>query len=160
MREKDASQDIDQVTMYRPITKWAYSIPAVIKVQEAVRRAFRVALSEPLGPVHLDVSKDILLEHTEPEPIAPSAYRPTSLPVCSAAELDRAAALIAQAKRPILLAGGGVLRENALRSLQQLADATGIPVATLHIIRLDGTEVPWPAGEAADGDLPIWRPHP
>src|SRR5437762_8610744 len=112
MREKDASQDIDQVTMYRPITKWAYSIPAVIKVQEAVRRAFRVALSEPLGPVHLDVSKDILLEHTESEPIASSAYRPTSLPACSAAALDRAAALIAQAKRPILLAGGGVLREN------------------------------------------------
>src|SRR2546429_3005877 len=55
VREKDASQDIDQVTLCRPITKWAYSIPAVTKIQEAVRRAFRVALSEPLGPVHLDV---------------------------------------------------------------------------------------------------------
>src|SRR5256886_9282223 len=103
VREKDASQDIDQVTMNRPITKWAYSIPAVTKIQEAVRRAFRVALSEPLGPVHLDVSKDILLEHVEPEPIAPSAYRPSSLPSCSSQELDRAAELIAQAKRPILL---------------------------------------------------------
>src|SRR5437588_3651631 len=132
VREKDASQDIDQVTMYRSITKWAYSIPSVIKIQEAVRRAFRVALSEPLGPVHLDVSKDILLEHVEPEPIAPSAYRPTSLPSCSAAELDRAAELISQAKRPILLAGGGVLRENALGALQSLAEATGIPVATLQ----------------------------
>src|SRR5712692_5351976 len=128
VREKDASQDIDQVTMHRSITKWAYSIPSVAKVQEAVHRAFRVALAEPLGPVHLDVSKDILLEHAEPEPIAPSAYRPTSLPACSAAELDRAAELIAQAKRPILLAGGGVLRESALPSLQKLADATGIPV--------------------------------
>ena len=71
VREKDASQDIDQVTMYRSITKWAYSIPSVIKVQEAVRRAFRVALAEPLGPVHLDVSRDILLEQTEAEPIEP-----------------------------------------------------------------------------------------
>ncbi|HYR35158.1 MAG TPA: thiamine pyrophosphate-binding protein [Burkholderiales bacterium] len=132
VREKDASQDIDQVTMNRPITKWAYSIPSVIKVQEAVRRAFRVALSEPLGPVHLDVSRDILLEQVEPEPIDPAAYRPTSLPSCSAAELDRAAGLIAQAKRPILLAGGGVLRENALGALQSLAEATGIPVATLQ----------------------------
>src|SRR5438132_1026716 len=132
VREKDASQDIDQVTMNRPITKWAYSIPAVTKIQEAVRRAFRVALSEPLGPVHLDVSKDILLEHVEPEPIAAAAYRPSSLPSCSSNELDRAAALIAQAKRPILLAGGGVLRENALGALQSLAEATGIPVATLQ----------------------------
>src|SRR6266850_2424321 len=87
VREKDASQDIDQVTMNRPITKWAYSIPSVIKVQEAVRRAFRVALSEPLGPVHLDVSRDILLEQVEAEPIDPAAYRPTSLPSCSAADL-------------------------------------------------------------------------
>src|SRR2546425_8113817 len=69
VREKDASQDIDQVTMYRPITKWAYSIPAVIKVQEAVRRAVCVALSQPLRPVHLDASEDILPEHVQPEPI-------------------------------------------------------------------------------------------
>src|SRR5204863_2941192 len=53
-------------------------------------------------------------------------------PSCSATELDRAAELIAQAKRPILLAGGGVLRENSLGGLRALAEATGIPVATLQ----------------------------
>ena len=132
LREKDASQDIDQVTFHRPITKWAYSIPAASKIQEAVRRAFRVALAEPLGPVHLDLSKDILLEKTEPEPIPPEAYRPSSLPSCSSKELDRAAALIAKGRRPVILAGGGVLREGALPALQQLAGATGIPVATLQ----------------------------
>ena len=132
LREKNASQDIDQVTFHLPITKWAYSIPAASKIQEALRRAFRVALAEPLGPVHLDVSKDILLDKTAPEPIAPAAYRPSSLPSCSAADLDRAAALIAKAKRPVFVAGGGVLREDALGALQHLADATGIPVATLQ----------------------------
>ena len=132
LREKDASQDIDQVTFHLPITKWAYSIPAASKIQEALRRAFRIALAEPLGPVHLDVSKDILLEKTEPEPIAPEAYRPISLASCAAHELDRAAELIAKAKRPVLLAGGGVIRENALAALQHLAEATGIPVATLQ----------------------------
>jgi acetolactate synthase I/II/III large subunit len=132
LREKDASQDIDQVTFHRPITKWAYSIPAASKVQEAVRRAFRIALAEPQGPVHLDASRDILLEHCESEPIAPAAYRPTSLPACSAADLDRAASLIGAAKRPILLAGGGVLRERSLGMLRALAEATGIPVATLQ----------------------------
>ncbi len=132
VREKDASQDIDQVTFHRPITKWAYSIPATSKVQEALRRAFRIALAEPQGPVHLDASRDLLLEHCDPEPIAPSAYRPTALPACAAADLDRAAQLIDQARRPIFLAGGGVLRENALRALQALADASGIPVATLQ----------------------------
>ncbi|HZF20025.1 MAG TPA: thiamine pyrophosphate-binding protein [Burkholderiales bacterium] len=132
VREKDASQDIDQVTLHRSITKWAYSIPSVGKIQEAVRRAFRVALAEPLGPVHLDVSRDILMQQTEPEAIAPEAYRPASLPACAAGELDRSAELIAKAERPILLAGGGVLREGALAALQRLAEATGIPVATLQ----------------------------
>jgi acetolactate synthase I/II/III large subunit len=132
LREKDASQDIDQVTFHLPITKWAYSIPAASKIQEALRRAFRVALAEPLGPVHLDVSKDILLEKTAPEPIPPEAYRPSSLPACAPAELDRAAAFVSKSKRPVLVAGGGVLRENALGALQRLAEASGIPVATLQ----------------------------
>jgi acetolactate synthase-1/2/3 large subunit len=132
VREKDASQDIDQVTLCRPITKWAYSIPSVAKVQEAVRRAFRVALAEPLGPVHLDASREILLEKTESEPIAPQAYRPGSLPCCPPGELDRAAQEIGRAKRPVLLVGGGVLREKALDALRRLAERTGIPVATLQ----------------------------
>jgi len=132
VREKDGSQDIDQVTMHLPITKWAYSIPSPEKAQEAVRRAFRIALAEPLGPVHLDVSRDILLEQVEAEPIPPEAYRPTSLPACTAGALDRAAEEIAKAKRPIFLAGGGVLREDALAALQRLAESTGIPVATLQ----------------------------
>jgi thiamine pyrophosphate-dependent acetolactate synthase large subunit-like protein len=132
LREKDASQDIDQVTLHLPITKWAYSIPTVSKIQEALRRAFRVALAEPLGPVHLDVSKDILLEKTAAEPIAPEAYRPSSRPACSPGDLDRAAALISKSKRPVLVAGGGVIREDAAAALERLAEATGIPVATLQ----------------------------
>src|SRR3990170_2923245 len=43
MRERDATQDMDQVPFMRPITKWAYSIPYPDKIQEAVRKAFRVA---------------------------------------------------------------------------------------------------------------------
>jgi acetolactate synthase I/II/III large subunit len=132
LRQKDASQDIDQVTLHLPITKWAYSIPAASKIQEALRRAFRVALAEPPGPVHLDVSKDILLDKTASEPIAPEAYRPQTLPSCPTSELDRAASLIGKAKRPIFLAGGGVIREDVLPALRALAEATGIPVATLQ----------------------------
>src|SRR5258708_12061343 len=53
MRERDATQDMDQVTFMRPITKWAYSIPHVDKVQECVPRAFRVPLPHPQRPPHL-----------------------------------------------------------------------------------------------------------
>ena len=132
LREKDASQDIDQVSLNRPITKWAYSIPTAAKMQESVRRAFRVALAEPPGPVHLDVSKDLLFQEVQPEAVAPEAYRPTTAPACAGADLDRAAELIARAERPVFLVGGGVLRENVLPAMKRLAEATGIPAATLQ----------------------------
>ena len=132
MRERDASQDIDQVTLNRPVTKWAWSVPAASKLQEALRRAFRIALAEPLGPVHLDASKEVLLERCEPEAIAPSAYRPASLPACGEAELNKAAETIGKAKKPVFLAGGGVLREHALSRFRALVEATAIPVATLQ----------------------------
>src|SRR6266850_151849 len=116
--------------VHRPAIVTATEGPGVTNLATGIGAAYKGYV--PVGPVHLDVSRDILLEQVEPEPIDPAAYRPTSLPSCAAAELDRAAGLIAQAKRPILLAGGGVLRENALGALQSLAEATGIPVATLQ----------------------------
>jgi acetolactate synthase-1/2/3 large subunit len=132
MRERDATQDMDQVPFMRPITKWAYSIPNVRKVQESVRKAFRVALSEPQGPAHIEASSEILLEHTATEPIEPSAYRNTVLPACDSAQLDQAYALLARAERPVFVVGRGVLNEAATGAMAALAERTGIPVAALQ----------------------------
>jgi thiamine pyrophosphate-dependent acetolactate synthase large subunit-like protein len=78
------------------------------------------------------VSKDILLERTAEEPIPPAAYRSSALPACAPRELDRAAELVSKSKRPVLVAGSGIIREEALGALERLAEATGIPVATLQ----------------------------
>ncbi|HEX9684742.1 MAG TPA: thiamine pyrophosphate-binding protein [Burkholderiales bacterium] len=132
MRERDASQDMDQVPFMRPLTKWAYSIPNVGKVQESVRKAFRVALTEPQGPAHIEASSEILLEHTAPEPIAPAAYRNTVPPACDSAQLDKAMDLVARAARPVFVVGRGVLNEAASGAMAKLAERTGIPVAALQ----------------------------
>ncbi|MBI4207981.1 MAG: thiamine pyrophosphate-binding protein [Betaproteobacteria bacterium] len=132
IRERDATQDMDQIPFMRPITKWAYSIPNVKKVQESVRKAFRVALTEPQGPAHIEASSEILLEHTAPEPIEPAAYRNTVLPACDGAQLDQAFALLARAERPVFVVGRGVLNEAATGAMVQLAERTGIPVAALQ----------------------------
>jgi thiamine pyrophosphate-dependent acetolactate synthase large subunit-like protein len=132
MRERDATQDMDQVTFMRPITKWAYSIPNVQKVQESVRKAFRVALTEPQGPAHIEASSEILREHTAPEPIEPAAYRNTVPPVCDGGQLDRAVDLLARAERPVFVVGRGVLNEAATDAMAALAERTGIPVAVLQ----------------------------
>ena len=132
MRERDATQDMDQVTFMRPITKWAYSIPNVEKVQECVRRAFRVALTEPQGPTHIEAASEVLLEQTAVEAIAPAAYRHTVLPSCSSDQLDQVYALLAKAERPVFVVGRGLITERATAAMAQLAERTGIPVGALQ----------------------------
>ena len=132
MRERDATQDLDQVPFMRPITKWAYSIPYPNKIQESVRKAFRVALTEPQGPAHIEACSEVLLEPVTPEPVSPAAYRSTVPAVCDPAQLDAAWKLIAGAERPLFVVGRGVMKENAVAAMQRLADAAGIPVAALQ----------------------------
>ena len=132
LRERDASQDIDQVAFFRPITKWAYQISSATKVQEAIRKAFRVALSDAPGPVHLDAPKDVWLAETEPEPLPPSAYRATLRPECPAAALDQAITLLREAERPVLVLGSGVIEEDATEAIVEFAEESGIPVAVLQ----------------------------
>jgi len=132
VRERDASQEMDQVSFFKPITKWAYTIPSASKVQEAMRKAFRVALTEPLGPVHVEASREILLEQTESEPLAPAEYRATELPACRPDHLDRVAELLSQAERPVFVVGRGVLHERATEAMVELAEQSGIPVAALQ----------------------------
>ena len=132
MQERDATQDMDQNTFMRPITKWAHTIPTVDKVQEYVRKAFRVALTEPQGPTHIDASSEVLLEQTAPESIEPERYRNTVLPSCSSEQLDAVAALLASAERPVFLVGRGVISEAATQAMAELAERTGIPVAALQ----------------------------
>ena len=132
MRERDATQDLDQIPFMRPITKWAYSIPYPNKIQESVRKAFRVALTEPQGPTHIEACSEVLLEPVKPETTAPAAYRNAVPPVCDPAQLDAAWALIAGAERPLFVVGRGVMKENAVPAMQSLADRAGIPVAALQ----------------------------
>lgn len=132
MRERDATQDMDQVPFMRPVTKWAYSIPNVRKVQESVRKAFRVALTEPQGPAHIEAASEILLERTAAERIEPAAYRNTVLPACDSAQLDQAFALLSRAERPVFVVGRGVLNEAATGAMAVLAERTDIPVAALQ----------------------------
>ena len=132
MQERDATQDIDQTTFMRPITKWAHTIPTPDKVQEYVRKAFRVALTEPQGPTHIDASAEILLQPVKPEPIEPARYRNVRLPACDPAQLDEVAELIGRAQRPVFVVGRGVISEGATAAVAELADRTGIPVAALQ----------------------------
>jgi thiamine pyrophosphate-dependent acetolactate synthase large subunit-like protein len=132
VRERDSTQDMDQVTFMKPLTKWAYSIPNVGKVQELVRKAFRVALTEPQGPTHIEAASEILLEQTAVEATPPAAYRNQVLPTCDAAQLDEVFALLKAAKQPVFVVGRGLISEKAVPAMAALAEQTGIPVGALQ----------------------------
>ena len=132
MRERDATQDLDQIPFMRPITKWAYSIPYPERIQEMVRKAFRVALTEPQGPTHLEAPNEVMLQKVKVEAIAPAAYRATVPAVCDPAQLDAAWALISKAERPLFVVGRGVMKEKVVGEMEKLATASGIPVAVLQ----------------------------
>lgn len=132
LREKDASQEMDQITFFKPITKWAYSITGPNKAQEALRKAFRTALAEPPGPVHIEASTAIYRAEVEAETQLPQQYRASVLPEVAGQCLDQAAALLAKAECPVILAGSGVLRERASAELIAFAEQHNIPVAPLQ----------------------------
>ena len=103
------------------------------KVQEFVRKAFRVALTEPQGPTHIDASSEILLEPVTLEPIEPARYRNVrSARVRSASSSTRWSSSSRRAQRPVFVVGRGVISEGATQAMAELADRTGIPVAALQ----------------------------
>ena len=121
---------VDQVGIFRPITKYSTMVTRAAMVPEAIRKAIRIATSGRPGPVHLDLPSDILKATIE-DPILPPAryHAPRSSGVDSTA-IERAAELLRSARRPALLIGGGAVTAGAGTSVVALADLLGAPVAT------------------------------
>jgi acetolactate synthase-1/2/3 large subunit len=125
--------ELDQETLFRPVTKWNTRINSSVTVAEMTRRAVRMAMSGRPGGVHLSLPTDTLEGETPDESVygVPDfAQSPALRTRPDAALVQRAADAIAQAERPVFIAGGGVLTSGAWDELTRLAEALDIPVAT------------------------------
>ncbi len=126
---KDMLQNADQIALYKPITKWSAVINHPDRAAELVERAIHVARSGRPGPVHLDIPCDIHTQAaTHDLASIPSLRRPR--PVPSSAEIEELADLLAKAKRPLLITGGGVVRSDGVEAFRELLSVTGIPAST------------------------------
>jgi acetolactate synthase I/II/III large subunit len=127
----DAFQETDITGVTLPITKHNYLVTHAEEVAHAVREAFYIAQSGRPGPVVVDITKDAQQTSCEFdwEAAAPRVrgYRPDLSPAKE--EYDRAVTLIHEAKRPVILAGHGILISGAARELQAFVERTSIPVA-------------------------------
>ena len=127
----DAFQEVDIVGITRPCTKHNFLVKDVRNLAKTIRQAFYLARSGRPGPVLVDLPKDIMQARTEfvwPEDIFMRSYNPTYTPNLN--QLRRTAEELAKARKPIILAGGGVIMANASEVLCELAHELNIPVAT------------------------------
>jgi thiamine pyrophosphate-dependent acetolactate synthase large subunit-like protein len=132
----DAFQEIDQVGVMRPITKWADRVLDARRIPELVATAFRQATTGRPGPVYLDLPGDILGEKVDEASVSfPPALRPAPRLHGDPAAIREAVALLARAERPLIFGGSGVWWSDAAAAFQRLVDITGIPFYTTPISR-------------------------
>ncbi len=128
----DAFQEMDVINTTLPVTKWNVQITEAGSIAEQVAKAFYIARSGRPGPVLIDITKNAQFEMIDDFEYKPCAqvrtYSPK--PTLDHSQIQEAAALINQAKRPYVLAGQGILLGNASEELKQFIEKTGIPVAS------------------------------
>ncbi|MFB3097559.1 MAG: thiamine pyrophosphate-binding protein, partial [Dehalococcoidia bacterium] len=129
---RDAFQETDVTGITLPVTKHNYLIMDVADVAGSIKEAFHIARTGRPGPVLVDIPKDVLLgDRTEfvwPERVNLPGYNPPG--EAEAGQIERAARLINQAERPVIMAGHGVVIARAFKELQELAEKAQIPVVT------------------------------
>ena len=120
-------QDSPSLEMLRPVTKWATRIDLAERTAWTMQRAFALARNGRPGPIVVEIPSDVAGTAAEiPEYRVPLAVRPAGDPVA----VERAAALLATAERPVIWAGGGVGLAGAEAELVALADRLDAPVVT------------------------------
>ena len=134
-RYKHAYQEVDDVTQFDSVTKFNAVVDQVSRLPDLVRQAFRVATSGAPGPVHLRIQGHLgqMTElEAELDPMVETMYcrAPAFRPEPEMQRVRDALAALAEAKRPMIVAGGGVVRSEAQREVVELAEKLSIPVAT------------------------------
>ena len=118
-------QIVDMIATMRPLTKSTRQIVSTATIPTFVRDAFRVAMEERPGPVHLELPEDIAGEETPDLPLVPP--HPIELPVAPPAALDRAAEMILAARRPLVMLGAATSRPRLTAGLADFVLRTRIP---------------------------------
>ncbi|GAA3750614.1 acetolactate synthase-1/2/3 large subunit [Spinactinospora alkalitolerans] len=132
----DAFQEADICGITMPITKHNFLVRDAADIPRTIAEAFHIASTGRPGPVLVDIAKNALQADTRfawPQRLDLPGYRPVTKP--HGKQVREAARMIAEAKRPVLYVGGGVIRAGASQELRVLAELTGLPVVTTLMAR-------------------------
>ncbi|UOU98135.1 biosynthetic-type acetolactate synthase large subunit [Chryseobacterium daecheongense] len=127
----DAFQEIDVMNVTSPVTKWNYQVTDANELSDVLAKAFYIARSGRPGPVLIDVTKNAQLQKVLYREYTPCdslrSYKPD--PVPHMGYIEKAAALINEAKKPFIIAGQGIMLGKAEKEFLRFAEKSGIPVA-------------------------------
>jgi tartronate-semialdehyde synthase len=124
---KEDFQAVDIEAIARPVCKWAVTVREPAQVPFAFQQAFHIMRSGRPGPVLIDLPFDVQMTdiNFDPETYAAlAAYRPAA----TRAQIEKVMALVSEAERPLIVAGGGIINADASEMLVEFAEITGIPV--------------------------------
>ncbi len=128
---KDAFQEVDITGITLPITKHNYLVLDTNLLAQVVKEAFYLARTGRPGPILIDIPRDVLVDQVEfhyPEKVDLPGYKPVLQG--HPAQIKKAAKLINEAKRPVIIAGRGIIISGAEEELKKLAETAQIPVVT------------------------------
>ncbi|MBW6389941.1 glyoxylate carboligase [Billgrantia antri] len=124
---KEDFQAVDIQAIAGPVTKWAVTVLEPAQVPRAFQQAFQLMRSSRPGPVLIDLPIDVQMSEIE---FDPDTYEPLPAykPCASRAQVEKAMAMLDEAERPLLVAGGGIINADASELLVEFAELTGVPV--------------------------------
>lgn len=128
----DGFQECDQVSVFKAITKATVRVPHPKRAGDCLRTAFRIAYAKR-GPVLYDIPRDYFYGEVEERILAPHQYRVDARGCGSLESLDRAAEILANAKRPVIIAGRGVVDAQAKDIVAEIAKHLTAPVAVTYL---------------------------
>lgn len=128
-----AFQEVDQMRLLAPLVTWQMQVNRPERMSEVLRGAFRAAMATR-GPVQVDIPRDAWYGQWEEDELSPAHYRTDGrFGGAPMQAIEQAAALLAQAKRPFILAGFGSVDSGAAKDIARLADLLGAPMASVFM---------------------------
>jgi tartronate-semialdehyde synthase len=124
---KEDFQAVDIESIAKPVAKWAYTVREPGQVPRAFQQAFQLMRSGRPGPVLIDLPFDVQMAEIEFDPDTYSTL-PVYKPAATRAQIEKALAMLNEAARPLIVAGGGIINANAAARLVEFAEVTGVPV--------------------------------
>ncbi|MBW2202222.1 MAG: thiamine pyrophosphate-binding protein [Deltaproteobacteria bacterium] len=134
--ELKAFHEMNHLDILNPITKWCATVYEGHRIAEYVSIAFREATSGLPGPAFVDFPRNILEEEINlQESMSPDRYRTSARPWGDPSRVDEAVSMLAEAKRPLIIYGSGIMWSGAHEILQQFVEATRIPCVPTPLAR-------------------------